>query len=211
MQKMTGMEAVQDIPSKVRLAYEAVQELIGEGRDVNDISVSAITERAGIGKGTIYDYFDAKEEIIACAFLYYIKRIAERISARLQEFGSLREQLNYIFDELDKDSRRKVCFVSFIHGATDNSKHSQLIRDKMHAAGISTNFSEYLFGDVFRSGIERGDIDPGIPADYFIYTIFCKLLTYMMSLSTEDCFCVDCSKMRNLIIEGILREMKGFS
>ncbi len=64
MSKITGMEPVQEIPPKVLLMYDAVQQLIGEGCSVSQIRVSSITERAGIGKGTAYEYFDSKEEIL---------------------------------------------------------------------------------------------------------------------------------------------------
>ena len=50
---------------KVLALYEAVLKLLDEGADINTLKVSDMTERAGIGKGTAYDYFKSKEEIIA--------------------------------------------------------------------------------------------------------------------------------------------------
>ena len=59
---------------KVISMYDAVGELISQGMDLNDITVLDITKKAGIGKGTAYDYFSSKEEIIAKALLYHIQR-----------------------------------------------------------------------------------------------------------------------------------------
>ena len=72
MGKITGLEEPREIPSKVLLLYEAVEQLIVEGVDLNAICVSAITGKAGIGKGTAYEYFDTKEDILACAIMFYI-------------------------------------------------------------------------------------------------------------------------------------------
>ena len=46
---------------KVKALYEAVEELIFENIEVKGIKVSDITERAGIGKGTAYEYFRSEE------------------------------------------------------------------------------------------------------------------------------------------------------
>lgn len=209
MSKITGMEPMQEIPPKVLLMYNAVQQLIGEGRSISQIRVSSITERAGIGKGTAYEYFDSKEEILVGAFIFYVRSLSERVKQPLLALGSLREQVNYIFDDMDRESHRKYCFVHFVHEVTDNSQFIQMVRERLHENSLARNFAEYLFGDLIRQGIERGDINPDIPMDYLVYTVFCKVLTYMMCICTEECLNTDVPTMRRLIIEGILRDMKG--
>lgn len=208
MSKITGMEPVQEIPPKVLLMYDAVQQLIGEGCSVSQIRVSSITERAGIGKGTAYEYFDSKEEILVGAFIYYVRSMAEEMNRQLRPLGSLREQINYIFDDLDRESQKKYCFVHFVHEVTDNSQFSRMVKERLQENSLTRNFAEFLFGDIIRQGVERGDIDPDIPMDYLIYTVFCKVLTYMMCICTEECFDTDVPAFRRLIIEGILRDMK---
>lgn len=75
MAKMTGLEEPWEIPSKVLRMYDAVIQLIEEGEDASTVRVSMITDRAGIGKGTAYDYFDTKEDIVACAVVFHIQRM----------------------------------------------------------------------------------------------------------------------------------------
>ena len=59
MSRITGWEERHQVPSKVLLMYQAVLQFMEEGADVASIRVSSITERAGIGKGTAYEYFDS--------------------------------------------------------------------------------------------------------------------------------------------------------
>ena len=184
MGKITGLEAIQEIPEKVLAAYEAVRQLIEEGRDVSEIPVSAITDRAGIGKGTIYDYFDSKEEIIACSFLFHLQNVSKKMTESVSGLDSFRKQLEYLFDILDKDSKRKACFVRFIHGATDNSRYSQMIREKLMESNVGHRFPEYLMGPVVRQAVERGEVNPQLPVNYLVYAIFCKILTYRMRIAT---------------------------
>lgn len=56
-----------ELAPKVTATYQAVIDLLMEGVDVGSLTVSEITGRAGIGKGTAYDYFSSKEEMIAGA------------------------------------------------------------------------------------------------------------------------------------------------
>ena len=42
---------------KMTAVYQAVIELFTEGADLNNLTVAEITAKAGIGKGTAYEYF----------------------------------------------------------------------------------------------------------------------------------------------------------
>lgn len=55
---------------KVLALYQAVSELAEEGNDIHKLKVSDITNRAGIGKGTAYEYFRTKEELVEKALKY---------------------------------------------------------------------------------------------------------------------------------------------
>lgn len=70
---MDEQKLIHDPSQKVLAMYQAVIEFINEGCDINTLKVADITGRAGIGKGTAYEYFSSKEEIISSAILYYVK------------------------------------------------------------------------------------------------------------------------------------------
>ena len=73
-------------PEKVLAMYRAVVDLINEGNDIRVLKVSDITGRAGIGKGTAYEYFSSKEEIISSSVLYYVQTCVERKNKRSHGF-----------------------------------------------------------------------------------------------------------------------------
>lgn len=79
MRKITGFEPKEQIPAKVLQLYQGVMELILQGVDVRTLKVSDITQKAGIGKGTAYDYFDTREEIIVSAILHVMVCIQEEV------------------------------------------------------------------------------------------------------------------------------------
>lgn len=60
----------QETNDKILAMYHAVSELMEEGQNVHKLKVSDITSRAGIGKGTAYEYFGTKEEVVEKAIQY---------------------------------------------------------------------------------------------------------------------------------------------
>lgn len=87
---MDEQKLIHDPSQKVLAMYQAVIEFINEGCDINTLKVADITGRAGIGKGTAYEYFSSKEEIISSAILYYVKVCFEN----MQEFLQITERFN---------------------------------------------------------------------------------------------------------------------
>lgn len=63
--------------------YEAVFRLMEKGVQPHTVTVQQIAEEAGIGKGTIYEYFTSREEILTKAFLYRIEQEAQALAARV--------------------------------------------------------------------------------------------------------------------------------
>ncbi|MCI8298994.1 MAG: TetR/AcrR family transcriptional regulator [Lachnospiraceae bacterium] len=88
-------------PPKVRAMFEAVLELFASGRELSTLKVSEITARAGIGKGTAYEYFSTKEEIIVGAIEYEATKHFQVIIKLLEEGQTLPEILSRGLDMLE--------------------------------------------------------------------------------------------------------------
>ena len=83
---------------KVAVIYEAVLELLEEGVDLSELKVADIAARAGIGKGTVYDYFDSKEEILGKALLHHSSVIISHLIKRLEMRQTFREKVFCFYD-----------------------------------------------------------------------------------------------------------------
>ncbi|MCM1065455.1 MAG: TetR/AcrR family transcriptional regulator [Eubacterium sp.] len=205
MAKMTGLEDFQEIPPKVLRMYDAVIQLIEEGEDVSGIRVSTITDRAGIGKGTAYDYFDSKEDIIACAVVFHIQRAFRLLERELKKQESFEKQLSWLLDQMDRESGRKYCFIRMVHILTDNSEFSLLVRQKMMSRPFERYHPVNVFGNILKRGVERKEIRNDLPVEFMVYTIFSGLLTYMLGISTEECFHVSPAEMKPFVYRQIMQ------
>ncbi|MBP3487769.1 MAG: TetR/AcrR family transcriptional regulator [Roseburia sp.] len=125
---MEGRKALSALPEKVLLMYQAVIRMIGEGFDINKMKVSDITARAGIGKGTAYEYFSSKEEIIADAILYDVQGKHDHLAQIVKEDGSFREKFGKILDYMTEVFQEKETFCLLVRIVTGSYEISEPLR-----------------------------------------------------------------------------------
>lgn len=207
MSKITGMEAAQNVPPKVELIYQAIEQLIAEGQDLNAVKVSTITELAGIGKGTAYDYFETKDEMIACALIYQIKNISGLLSEALMKCESFAAQIDFLLDSIEQENGKQQYFLRFVHVLTENSSYCQLVREKMSSEAFHHFMPQNVFTELVKQGMDRGEIKRDLPEDYVICAVFSKMMTYLISFCSAECFHVTPTKFRPYIYQGLLDEL----
>ena len=102
-----------EIPEKVLLIYQAVPQMLKEGADINTLKVSEITERAGIGKGPVYEYFSSKEELITRALLFYIEKKVNDIENISESQNSFPDKIHAVLDYVEQnfDDIRGFCML----------------------------------------------------------------------------------------------------
>nr|WP_289768444.1 TetR/AcrR family transcriptional regulator [uncultured Acetatifactor sp.] len=207
MGKMTGLEETGNVPPKVLAMYDAVIAMLAEGVDAVNIRVSTITERAGIGKGTAYEYFDTKDKIVACAIAYHLRRIFAWLGGQLESRKNFGEQVNFLLDVVEEKEHCKEGFLRFVQMMVSNSELNQMVREKVGREEFAPYLPANVFGKVLRQGVERGELRGDLPVEYMIHCVFSHVLSYMMEIANRDCFCLDAGAMRPFVYQGIMGEL----
>ena len=206
MAKMTGFEDIDQIPPKVLKMYEAVSQLVEEGADPGTLRVSTITDRAGIGKGTAYEYFDSKDEIVIYAVVYQMQTAMMELEKGLLERKTFQEQMNYLLDEVTAQEGRQNSFLKLIHLLTDNSEFSRQVQGIMASAAHEKYRLIQLFRKLMGAAVERGEVRKDLPLDYMVFSMGGRVLAYMVAVS-EGGMQIELSRMRELVYDGILNEL----
>ena len=207
MEKITGMEASQDVPAKVLLIYDAVEHLIKEGQDLNTVKVSTITEKAGIGKGTAYDYFETKDDLIACALLFQIRKMCDELANAISGEDSFGDKINFLLDEIEQKKGRRQSFLRLVHVLTENNGYCQLVRQKMASEEFQKSMPASRFDNIVKEGVARGEIKPEFPPEYVISCVASRLFMYMVYFCAEGCFPVNPTTLRPYIYKGLMEEV----
>lgn len=206
MGKISGEESIFEIPPKVLQMYRAVMELIEEGDDPNLLRVSTITERAGIGKGTAYEYFDSKEEIIVYSIVYQMQATVSAMEQKLKGKVSFQEKLDCLLDEAGVQNGKKNCFLKLVHLLTDNSELSRQVRGKLDSELFRKYGILHFLRSTLSEAVKNGELRADLPLDYMLFSLVSRILSYMLLLSSDGAQ-VDHSRMRELVYQGILEEL----
>ncbi len=197
----------ENLSPKVKALYGAVLELIEENVDVRNVKVSDITGRAGIGKGTAYEYFSNKEELISSALLYHMDQICGQMMSDISGMEDFSESIHYILMCMDREISKRDCLIQFIQLLTDNGPISKLLHDKIKN-NSEICIPQKLTEQVLQIGIRRGDIDGQLPLPYMRIAVMSKILMYAFYMTMEeDAAGFDRQQMHRLLCEGMLREL----
>lgn len=186
--------------------YEAVISLIDEGMSIPEIKVSDISKRAGIGKGTIYEYFYTKEQVIVQAMLYSVRIKLEELSKILEEKTGFREKYNVIMDWLDNMNISEAVLVSFFKLTHDSSEMTPSMKQEMLEQIDKWELTDQLIHSLIHALRKEANVSEEVQ-DYKLYLAICSQLgAYMMSAKCNSVLLrlCDCS-LRELTYENIIK------
>lgn len=132
---------------------DTVIELLKQNVKYEEISMTMVAEKVGIGKSTIYDYFNTKSELLIVSVYKYINILEQDLlSFNLNEYNfhdAFIEQLNkFLNNNITPDFA-----LAFI---TDNKT---LFTDDLNKVGLYLNNIQNKisnrFIDIFQKGIEE--------------------------------------------------------
>lgn len=195
---------------KVEALYQAVMELFAEGADLNTLTVAEIARKAGIGKGTVYEYFDNKEEMIAGAAYYFAKSSCQRMYKKLEEKESLYERMSLFLQSMDEEMNDIVCFVRVLHVMMDNSTVSNKLREYLKNKGPE----EVLIMDLVRKIIEaevKLDGEKENNAAYLEMMAFSRIICYALyQFEMKERTNIAPGDMHEMICRDICRDVADF-
>ncbi|GFI48422.1 HTH-type transcriptional regulator BetI [Lachnospiraceae bacterium] len=195
---------------KVKAIFQAVIRLIKEGADLNNLTVAEIAAKAGIGKGTVYEYFQNKEDVIAQALFHQLKTDCREMYQELCQEKDLYTKMNLVLLGMEKNLEEINCFVRSIHIMMDNS----VISGKMRKMAEEKKEGEILIVDMIRCIIdnETGSME-GLPAEksaYLMMSVFSKLICFVLyQFDQRAGKMLDSVAMREMICRDVCRDIEN--
>ncbi|WP_309498532.1 TetR/AcrR family transcriptional regulator [Sulfurovum sp.] len=127
---------------------------------INKLTISQIAKTAGIGKGTIYEYFDNKEDIVFEIITTFIAEHEKKLLALLDVTSTTKEKLFHFFYLLFEDeSNRKhlMIYKEFLAISLVNETEKMLVfseqcRDKFII----------ILNQILEEGRKSGEVDKEI-------------------------------------------------
>lgn len=135
---------------------EAASDLFSE-KGYKNTKIMDIAAKAGIGKGTVYEYYDSKEDIFIIAIVERIKKEFARMPEQVKAHPSVREKLKaFLTFEADLLAKYGSDVSEFKVQLGESNVH---VSERMKEAVSEIFIMEYtVMSGIIREGIESGEL-----------------------------------------------------
>lgn len=162
--------------SKKEIAvFDGLFSIAASGKPFSSIKVQDIATAAGVGKGTLYEYFSSKEEILSRAILYTLEILLEWMEKQLAGEASLLRTLDVFLDELENEQIlpfSSLAALSTIVSAEQKQEFDEQNHDKVRQIFEQMRACEKQF---FEAGRRNGEIAMELDDNFCEYVIISAL------------------------------------
>lgn len=161
--------------SRKTAVYEAALQLIGQGVSPAALKIQQLADAAGIGKGTVYEYFSSKDEILRGLEVYCFCRENVRIRALMADcttLAGLEDRVLGYLQDIAAERMGSYKMIAETLGAPDC--HGSL--------ADCTKELEQILGQLLERLRAAGEIDPALSAEYYCLSMLSVVVGGLMSL-----------------------------
>ncbi len=155
MPKIVDKEA-----KKMEILHAAMQVFAQKG--VVKTKIIDIATTAGVGKGTIYEYFRSKEEIFTSAYTYFCQTMESMVQEALSKEDDPLKQLELILT-ISLDAFRHIgeefADIMMEFWAEGIRNKNLEILDAINLKGVYSNYRK-MIQQILKKGIEKGMFNP---------------------------------------------------
>ncbi|SFZ98806.1 transcriptional regulator, TetR family [hydrothermal vent metagenome] len=145
------MAIIVDKVEKRRNIALACKDILYE-HGIKNITISQISQTAGVGKGTIYEYFDNKEDIVFEIITIHISEHLKDLESIMNDSLTIKEKLFYFFYSIYKDEigqqqlkvYREFLAIAMTNGTKDMIDFNLKCRNKFL----------YILGEIIQKGVD---------------------------------------------------------
>lgn len=180
------------------LVFKGFNKLIEEGTSINNIRVSDIAKAAGIGKGTVYEYFKSKEEVIAKSIFYEMQMEFMSILEKSDKADGFKEKCYVGFQEIMELMTKKMAYFQLLLTSKEIHEVFNCLNDGKDQIIEFRDFILKILEPTINIGIEENIINPNLDKKYIqsVFISVCSGLSTMVhfqlgELKKED---IECNK-----------------
>ena len=144
---------------------------------ISNLTISQIAKTAGVGKGTVYEYFENKEDIVFEIMTVFIAEYEKKLSDIVTEELDSKEKLFhflYLSFEDEESKRQLVLYREFLSISMTSGTEEMIDFNKQ----CRERFSDIL-GQILEGGIHQGELP------LFIKELKSAILAFELGLVVE--------------------------
>ena len=192
------MEMQRDYSPQQLAIFEGVYALARQGRDLNTVRVQEIADAAGMGKGSLYEHFKSKEDILNEAGRWCMNRELEQIHTQMEQADGYDAMLTVCLRYLREVMTCRMETYSALgryYQMTAPEQRQWVVQSKEH------------FRQIAEQGRREGQVDPALSEEVCCDILISSLIGFAVACRAR---CMDAAWLDRLSVsvrEGLHRAL----
>lgn len=156
--------------------FNGVLSLARQGKNIHAITSAQIAAGAGVGKGTIYEYFSSKEEIIIKAIIYSLQQ--ENLKARrlIKTADSFKEKMFTLYDLVLQNVNNSMSSFNIIVSSGGFCQLSGFFGAQKQLADEMLEETKQVVKEIVDFAAANGNIVPPTDPEYIMMVFSSNIL-----------------------------------
>ena len=189
--------------------FNGVIDLIKRGANIYSVTVSEIAKASGVGKGTIYEYFRTKEEVISKAILYNMKREVEHAIERVEQKNNFKDRYYEALEIIVENFDNKFSTINLLLSTGNFNELYEYMIDEKQLIAAYTSKIESIIDRLLLMGYEEGIIAIEESQYYKRMVIISSIAGFINYINNRERYLdIDTQKAMDLCYKMVIKALK---
>lgn len=189
--------------------FNGVIDLIKRGANIYSVTVSEIAKASGVGKGTIYEYFRTKEEVISKAILYNMKREVEHAIERVEQKNNFKDRYYEALEIIVENFDNKFSTINLLLSTGNFNELYEYMIDEKQLIAAYTSRIESIIDRLLLMGYEEGIITIEESQYYKRMVIISSIAGFINYINNRERYLdIDTQKAMDLCYKMVIKALK---
>jgi AcrR family transcriptional regulator len=188
--------------------FNGVIDLIKKGANIYSVTVSEIAKASGVGKGTIYDYFSTKEEVISKSILYNIEKETNSAISRIESKTDFKSQYYEALKIIVENFDNKFSTINLLLSTGSFDELYEYIIDEKHIIPYYIQRIEDVIDNLLLMGYEEGIITAEENQYYKRMVITCSIAGFLSYINNKERYLdIDTQKAMDMSYKMVIKSL----
>lgn len=176
---------MKNLTEKQRLLFDGVIKIMKTGSDIKSTTVAEIASAAGVGKGTVYEYFESKEQLIFGAIIYMFTRELTEYEQAIESGDTFENKIDMVLKRIQYNFEDKSSVLHLLFQTVRSKDMEEYLNEEERYKCIE----DYIFNildKLIQSGIDEGIINSADDRKYQRMVVVSSVVMFVNSICSKS-------------------------
>ena len=198
-----------DNDKKKSILYATIK-LLNSGIQSHKLKVSDIALEAGVGKGTVYEYFSSKEDLVKEAIILSVNEGIEDACAEIGRAKGFEGKFYAYMSIMDRENKNVLTVAKSLIAPLGSVNNFEELFENMPTL-FNYGFEKIsVLAHIFiAEGVKDGIMSENVDTDDFLMAIVGAISSYMFYLKNPQLYLADLDEIKKKTYNMLVKSLKN--